>query len=114
MVRKANIVEVEGLAGGKGVAEVHHIVPKKDLYGHGRMYAEVHLKPGCTVGWHQHIDETEPYYILRGQGIFIDNDESRTIVNPGDVCTILPGQFHSMENASETEELVFMALIHNA
>ena len=25
MVRKANIVEVQGLAGGKGIAEMHHI-----------------------------------------------------------------------------------------
>lgn len=31
MVRKANIVEVQGLAGGKGIAEMHHIVPAEDL-----------------------------------------------------------------------------------
>ncbi|MDO4976912.1 MAG: cupin domain-containing protein [Eubacteriales bacterium] len=114
MVRKPNTVEVTGLGGGVGTAIVHHIVPKEDLYGHGRMYAKVELKPHASVGWHQHIGETEPYFILEGQGIFIDNDESRTPVGPGDVCTILPGQYHSIENASETENLVFMALIHNA
>ena len=114
MVRKAIIAEVEGLGKGVGQAVVHHIVKKDELYGHGRMYAKVVLKPGSTVGWHQHIDETEPYYILSGQGIFVDNDGSRNPVGPGDVCTILPGQYHSLENASQTEDLEFMALIHKA
>ena len=114
MVRKANITEVEGLAGGVGPAVVHHIVPKEDLYGHGRLYAKVVLKPHSTVGWHRHTGETEPYYILEGEGIFIDNDGSRNLVGPGDVCSILPGECHSMENPSDTEDLVFMALIHNA
>lgn len=114
MVRKANIVEVNGLAGGEGTATVHHIVPAKDLYGHGRMYAKVVLHPHSSVGWHQHVDETEPYYILEGNGIFIDNDKSRNPVGPGDVCAIIPGQCHSLLNESDTEDLVFMALIHKA
>ena len=114
MIRKANIVEVEGLAGGRGIARVNHIVPAEELYGHGRMYAKVELLPGSSVGWHRHEGETEPYYILEGNGIFIDNDGSRNPVEPGDVCTILPGECHSMENTSDTDDLVFMALIHNA
>lgn len=114
MVRKANIVEVQGLAGGNGVAVIHHIVPAEELYGHGRMYAKVALKPNSSVGWHRHVGETEPYYILEGTGIFVDDDGSRTEVGPGDVCVIHPGQCHSIENASETEDLIFMALIHNA
>lgn len=112
MVRKPNVVEVQELAGGKGTAVVHHIVPAEDLYGHGRMYAKVVLKPASSVGWHRHVGETEPYYILEGEGIFVDDDGSRTKVGPGDVCTILPGQCHALENASEYKDLAFMALIH--
>lgn len=113
MVRKADIKRVESLAGGRGCATVHHIVPAEELYGHGRMYAKVVLDPKASVGWHRHVGETEPYYILEGEGIFVDDDGSRTKVCPGDVCTIKPGQCHAMENASEYKELVFMALIHN-
>ncbi|MDO5147205.1 MAG: cupin domain-containing protein [Eubacteriales bacterium] len=112
MIRKTNIVEVQGLAGGRGVAQIHHIVPEQELYGHGRMYAKVVLRPGSSVGWHRHVGETEPYYILEGEGIFVDDDGSRTKVFPGDVCTIKPGQCHSIENASLIKNLVFMALIH--
>ena len=114
MVRKANIVEVQGLAGGNGVAVIHHIVPAEELYGHGRMYAKVVLKPSSSVGWHRHVGETEPYYILEGKGVFVDDDGTRTQVEPGDVCVIHPGQCHSIENASESEDLTFMALIHKA
>ena len=42
----------------------------------------------------------------------MDDDGSRTKVGPGDVCTILPGQCHAIENASSCKDLAFMALIH--
>ncbi|MDO4556992.1 MAG: cupin, partial [Lachnospiraceae bacterium] len=74
MIRKADIKEVEGLAGGKGPARVHHIISQEELMGHGRFYAKVVLPPGSSVGWHQHLKETEPYYILKGEADFIDND----------------------------------------
>ena len=36
MVRKETIAEVEGLRGGKGSAEIHHILSKEELMGHGK------------------------------------------------------------------------------
>ena len=80
--------------------------------GFGECNAKVVLKPNSSVGWHRHVGETEPYYILEGEGIFVDDDGSRTKVGPGDVCTILPGQCHAIENASSCKDLAFMALIH--
>ena len=80
MIRKDNVLEVEHLGGGKGTAYVHHIVSKEELLGHGRLYAKVVLPPGASVGWHQHVHDTEPYYILKGEADFIDNDKSVTKV----------------------------------
>lgn len=114
MVRKEKAQLKEGLGGGTGIgpAYVYDIVSKEDLYGHGRMYAKIVLPPGSTIGWHQHVHETEPYYILSGVGDFKDNDGTVTKVTAGDICTILPGQSHSMAN-NGTEDLVFIALIYN-
>ncbi|MGI6003609.1 MAG: cupin domain-containing protein [Lachnospiraceae bacterium] len=112
MIKKPETVVIDNLQGGKGHAIINHIISKEELSGSGKMYAEVVLEPGCSIGWHQHVDETEPYYILEGEGIFTDNDKSRTIVHPGDVCTIKPGQWHSIENNSESQNLSFMALIY--
>lgn len=112
MVRRENMVEVDGLAGGKGKARVYHIVTKEELLGHARLYARVVLPPGSSVGWHQHVGETEPYYILKGEGEFTNNDRSITKVHAGDVCLMEVGQWHSMANNSDGD-LEFMALVYN-
>lgn len=120
MVRRENLVEVQGLAGGKGPAYVYNIVSKEELLGHGRLYARVVLPPKSSVGWHQHVNDTEPYYILKGEGDFIENninsadpdDKIYTKVHAGDVCVIQVGQWHSIENNSN-EDLEIMGLIYN-
>jgi len=113
MVRKTEKAVIEGLRGGNGSVELYHIVSKEELNGHGTMYAMGVLKPGCSIGYHQHVGNTEPYFILKGKGTFIEDDKSRTEVGPGDVCYIQVGQSHGLENNSD-EDLVFMALVYNA
>ncbi len=113
MVRKPTIEVRENMRGGSGEVIFEHIVSKEDLEGHGRLYARIRLKPGCSIGFHEHIGETEPYFILEGHGTFVDNDGSRNAVGPGDVCCIEPVQGHAIENDSG-EDLLFMALIYNA
>lgn len=112
MVRKAEIKVVEGLGGGKGRLEMHHILKPEELNGHGRVYALIRMEPHSSIGFHEHIGETEPYYIISGHGTFIDNDGSRIPVGPDDACLIECGQSHGFENDSD-EELVMMALVYN-
>ncbi len=78
MVRKENTVAVEHLGGGKGTAYVHHIISKEEFLVTAECTLRVVLPPGASVGWHQHVHDTEPYYILKGQADFIDNDKSVT------------------------------------
>ena len=113
MVRKTREEIRENVRGGNGKAIFEHVVSTEELNGHGRLFAKIRLEPGASIGWHQHVHDTEPYYILEGKGIFVDNDGSRTEVGPGDVCYIDPGQSHAIENASSDKELVFMALVYN-
>ena len=116
MVRHEQLLEVEGLAGGKGKAHKYEIVSKDELLGHGRLYARTILEPGSSVGWHQHVNDTEPYYILNGEGDFIEgnseNEKIITHVKKGDICVINVGQWHSLENNSD-KPLEFIALIYN-
>ena len=113
MVRKANIVTANELAGGKGVTHIHHIISGEEFGRAGKMFAKVVLEPGASIGWHRHTGETEPYYVLEGRGVFVDNDGTRTEVGPGDCCIIEEGQCHGIENASSCLPFVFMALIYN-
>ncbi len=113
MVRKEAPRYREHVQDGRGTLAFYDVVTKDELYGHGRLYARIVMPPGSSIGFHIHHGETEPYYILKGEGDFIDNDHSVTHVVPGDVCFILPEQGHSIEN-NGTEDLEFMALVYNA
>ena len=77
MIKKERVVTVEGLRDGKGSVEIHHILEGEDLMGHGTMFARVIVKPHSSIGWHQHVGNTEPYYILKGVGTFVDNDGTK-------------------------------------
>ena len=80
------------------------------MMGHGSMYAKMVLQPGSSIGWHQHLGETEPYYVLSGTGKYSDADGKERLIGPGDVCLIQCGGFHSVENTSAVQPLEIMAL----
>ncbi len=112
MVRKTDVKYVANLRGGEGTIEIRHILSRDELMGHASMYAHVVIPPHATLGFHQHVENTEPYYIIKGEGIFVDNDGSRTAVKAGDVCVIEVGQSHAVENPNE-EPLEMIALVIN-
>lgn len=112
MIKKERVVTVEGLRDGKGSVEIHHILEGEDLMGMGTMFARVIVKPHSSIGWHQHVGNTEPYYILKGVGTFVDNDGTKTEVHPGDVCSIKVGQWHAMENNTD-EDMEMIAFVMN-
>ncbi len=112
MVRNEIFETKRDLRGGHGEVHFYHIMTKEELMGHGSMYARVVLPPGSSIGYHQHVGNTEPYYVLKGKAIFTDNDGTSTEVGPGDVCLIACGESHGMANVGE-EDFEMIALIIN-
>ena len=112
MVIKETPLHREAVRGGAGSVDFYYAVPKEMCDDYMRMFARLDINPLSSIGRHQHVGETEPYYILSGEGIFIDNDGNRTPVRRGDVCIIREGDFHAIENPSETEILSLMAVIY--
>ena len=94
---------------GKGVCRIKHLTDKEGMYGHGRMFAQVTIPVGCSIGNHPHVGETEFYYIIKGQGLFNDNGTARA-VTVGDICATGYGEVHGLENTGD-EDLEIMALI---
>lgn len=96
--------------GGAGHVLKKDILGEKELNGRKcRLYAEMTLEPGCSIGYHVHEGESETYYFLSGEGTYDDNGAERP-VKAGDV-TYTPDQCgHAIKNTG-TENLVFMALI---
>lgn len=100
---------VEHMCGGVGHVLIKEILDKEQLNGKCRLYAQVTLEPGCSLGFHEHHEESETYYIISGKGIYSDNGTLR-MVEAGEMTFTPNGKGHAMTNAGE-EELVFMALI---
>lgn len=111
MVKKEPTRVKENLHGCTGPVYFHDILTKDELMGHANLFGHIVIPPQSGIGWHVHQHETEPYFILKGHGIFTNPDGSEVEVSEGDVCTIEVGEGHAIRNASETEDLEFIALI---
>ena len=59
---------VEKMCGGKGHVIIDRILGEKELNGKCGLYAKVTIEPGCSLGYHEHHNESETYFILAGQG----------------------------------------------
>ena len=100
---------IPNMCGGKGEVIINHILGEKELNGKCGLYAEVILKPGCTLGYHEHHGESETYYILTGKGDYNDNGTIRP-VKAGDITFTPDGKGHGLDNTGDSD-LKFMALI---
>lgn len=100
----------EHMRGGNGTVELHGIMKEPEFFGMGRMFSRIVLKPGSSIGWHEHLGEAEYFYILSGNGVFTDSDKQEIKVGPGDFCSIEPDSGHAIANGGDTD-LELLALI---
>lgn len=102
---------VANFRGGKGEVQITHILEteKDEFNGKGRLFAKQILKPGNSIGLHEHVGDFETYVILSGEGLVNDNGEEKS-VKAGDVIITKNGEKHSIENTG-TVDMEFMALI---
>lgn len=99
----------EQMRGGKGTVDVTHVMKQDELNGKARLVARVSLNPGCSIGWHEHVNEEEIYYILKGKALVDDNGDKKEL-NPGDASLTVGGKCHSIENIGD-DVLEFMAIV---
>lgn len=104
-------VTVLGLRGGEGEIQITHFleIEKDEFNAKGRLFAKNILPPGVSIGYHEHIGDTETYVILSGEGLVNDNGIQKS-VKSGDVIITRNGEKHSLKNTG-TSDLVFIALI---
>lgn len=74
-----------------------------------KVFSEMTLHKGCSVGYHTHTGDSEIIYILSGEGISREGEEEH-FVRAGDTLVCLSGQSHSLRNERE-EPLRYIAAI---
>ena len=111
MIRRANEMTpdiMKNMRGGKGEVEVLRVLKDDEFHGKGRLFGKITLKPGTSIGLHQHV-ECEAFYVISGEGLYNDNGKEKK-VNTGDLLYVDNKESHSIEN-NGTVNLELMAMI---
>ncbi|MCE7793187.1 cupin domain-containing protein [Salipaludibacillus sp. CUR1] len=112
MVRKTEEqLVIENPHGGTGSIRINKLLTSEETMGNVSLFARVVVNPETTIGYHQHTGEAEAYYVLKGEGFFINSQKERLAIQAGDICTIKAGQSHGLENPS-AHSMEIMALVY--
>ncbi|TFZ41460.1 cupin domain-containing protein [Soehngenia longivitae] len=102
---------VQNLKDGKGYVTIIRLLEEEDFLGKGKLFGKAIIKPGNSIGYHQHKKDQETYYILNGHAMYNDNGKE-VFLESGDFTICRPGEFHSIEAIGD-EDLEFLMLILN-
>jgi len=97
MIRKEIIEKSVNRCGGNGTVLVHKIVLQDEMNGKGRGVNLIELPPGTSIGHHPHLDSSEQFYVIEGEGMFDDNG-TVTAIKAGETGVMAPGEYHGIEN----------------
>ena len=108
MIKKAAEFQTEyreNMRGGNGTVELTNFVTPADMNDKGRLFANITLQPGCSIGYHVHENDTELFYLIKGDVLYNDNGTEH-VLTAGDVMICPAGTGHSIANhGTETAEV---------
>lgn len=103
--------KVKSLRDGRGITTVYNLIEGEELKDKAKLISRLVLEPGASIGVHDHTDDFEVYYILKGEGRVLDDGFMQPI-GSGDVVYTANGQSHCLENTGK-EELEMIAIVIN-
>ena len=112
MIIKANECRADARAnmkGGDGTVFVTEFVTSKELNEKGRLFGNIHLDPGTSIGYHVHEGESELFYVLCGEAVYNDNGTEYPL-RAGDTAIVTAGNGHCIANRGD-EPVDLIALI---
>lgn len=99
MIRKKDECKVEyreHMRDGSGTVEITNFIDApEELNSKGRLFACLSLKPGTSIGYHVHENDSELFYIMNGTGVYDDNG-TLVDVKAGDVTICPAGTGHGI------------------
>lgn len=94
---------------GEGSAELTYLVDT-EKEKNTRLLAEITLKPGCSIGYHQHNNETEYFFIISGTGV-VNDDGKEFDIGAGDSIITGNGASHSIKNTGAAPLIMHAVII---
>ena len=100
--------KVENLKGGVGVVEKRLCL--EALPQGAKMFAELTLTPGSSIGQHKHTGEYEIFFCTRGE-LTLDDGGEEKLMHAGDFAICPDGGTHALYNRSNAPATVFASII---
>ncbi len=114
MIKKAadcKKVYNEKMRGGNGTVEITNFATPEELNNKGRLFANITLNPGCGIGFHIHENESELFYVMKGEVLYNDNG-TECVQSAGDVMICPAGTGHAITNNSQEVAEVFAVIVY--
>lgn len=113
MVRKSSEMEHlfrENIRGGVGKAETDVIFKSDEMLGKSTLCNRMTLKPGSTIGEHDHVSDAEIYYVIEGEVYGVDNG-TPIKMEKGDAMFTGNGDRHALENRSDRDAVILAIVL---
>lgn len=113
MLKRAEEIKpiiIEEMKGGKKYVQKYSSIGEDDFTKNANVVSRLVLIPGASIGYHEHVGDEEVITVLAGSGKLTD-DGVEYEIHAGDATICREHHFHGIENTSETEELVLMAVV---
>ena len=101
----------ENMRGGNGTVEITNFATPAELNDKGRLFANITLKPGCSIGYHVHENDSELFYLMKGTALYNDNGVECTL-SAGDVMVCPAGTGHSIANNGDEDVEVCAVIVY--
>lgn len=96
------------MRGGEGTVELKGL--SAQLPANLRLFSRIELKPGCSIGYHVHENETELFFFVAGSGRACD-DGTWFDVTAGDAMSTPNGHGHAVENTGSAPLVLLAAIV---
>lgn len=111
MIRKPLKTErVQNLRNGEGFADISYLMKSEEKFSNVTFMGIVELAPKASIGFHEHINDSETYYIVQGQGLFEEKGCVEKAVESGDFCYIPKGSGHGLKNTGN-DKMTILAIV---
>ena len=114
MIRKAADCKKEyreNMRGGNGTVELINFATPAELNDKGRLFANITLRPGCGIGYHVHENDSELFYLMKGEVLYNDNGVESTL-HAGDVMICPAGTGHAISNNSAEDAEICAVILY--
>lgn len=106
--KKFEVTEMVNMRGGKNTVFIRKA---PYLLDNMKMYAEITIPNGASIGMHSHEEDEEIITVLSGKGLLKTSEIEGIPFEKGDISLTKKGRYHSIEN-NEQEDLVLLAVIN--